>query len=778
MKKSSLPHSLIVLSFFAFFISFFAGCKLHSQSGAPTPKPSPAQEQISASYQLYISEVMVHNRATLLCDGAFPEWVELYNGGSVPVPLSAFSLVKGDEGQTLPDLTLEPGAYVVLCCGEAADKLAFSLSEDDRLTLCCGFTDVRSVCDFAPLGSTEDISLVRSEDGSYVLSERPTPGFANDEEGYEQYMRSLVSLDPLRINEVFAHGSSKQGTRDWIELYNAGTETISLSDYSLSDRDDRPGKLFPGEGELAPGAYYICQLGEESFSLSEEETLYLFRNKVPVDLVKVAGIPTCGSIGREEDGGWYYYPAPSEGEENKDGFRSVTGSVALDGKDGVFSPGETVTVSLSGEGVIYYTLDCSRPDTESIRYTEPFAVSANTVVRAFSVSEGKLPSEPVAFSFIFEDRALPVVSVVGDDPAALERLKYAPEKEPEIPAYFSLYENGSSVTAPCGIRIAGNSSTRLFSKSYKIFFRSCFGQDELHYDVFGSGMDSYHSLGLRRGYDSSSLVFRNEIVETLAREADIRCPVQNSKFCRMYINGSYWGLVSLRDDYSSSYFANNYGGDKEDVEYIKFPLERNDDFYREVITFCNQNTGRYLSDEGLDTFCAMVDIDAFIDWLIIKGYFGDVDHFPNVGCFRSPATAYRWTFILWDFDWAFTYPFRNLATPAMESYESPQLITILKTLLTNEKFREMFLARLAELLEGPLSDENVLAVIDGYTESLRDDIALDLEHWRWNYAAWELRVSSVRQLFADGTWRKYTIDGLCSLPYMEREEVLSALGEA
>ncbi|MFN8416271.1 MAG: CotH kinase family protein [Cytophagaceae bacterium] len=73
----------------------------------------------------------------------------------------------------------------------------------------------------------------------------------------------------LIINEVSASNSTVQVDEDgdypdWLELYNAGSTTLNLSDYFLSDNGAQPFKWRIPEVSLAPGAFQLVYCSEKN----------------------------------------------------------------------------------------------------------------------------------------------------------------------------------------------------------------------------------------------------------------------------------------------------------------------------------------------------------------------------------------------------------------------------------------------------------------------------------------------------------------------------------
>ncbi len=84
-----------------------------------------------------------------------------------------------------------------------------------------------------------------------------------------------VALRLLVINEVAAGD-----TPDWIEVVNATTSPIALSDfvYVDSERDFAKAKAFPAM-TLAPGAYYAQDIDDATsgFKLGSDEAVFVYR---------------------------------------------------------------------------------------------------------------------------------------------------------------------------------------------------------------------------------------------------------------------------------------------------------------------------------------------------------------------------------------------------------------------------------------------------------------------------------------------------------------------
>ena len=373
-----------------------------------------------------ISELMPSNKAMLADDtGRFPDWIELVNYGSEALDLSGCTLRCDGDSIDLGGITIGPGAYYTLYCPtklSASGGIAVLLDEKGKQL---------SFVTYEACGA--DISAIVSEDDSVEYTAFPTPGYANTDEGYDAWQSSLSPAGPLVINEVMVYNDSllriNNQYYDWVEIRNISAQQVNLSDYYLSDSNsDRMQYQLPDKS-LAPGdVYTIYCTGEAEaanrdfapFALNAQwDKLFLSASDgTLLDYASLHDIPLGGSYGRSNgQNGFFYFvtPSPSFGG-NPDGFRCIAKKPVSSEPDGVFNDVDSVTVTLSAPGTIYYTTNGNTPTTESMPYTGPITLSSTTVLRAISFEPGKLTAEPLSLSYIINaGHTVPVVSLITDE---------------------------------------------------------------------------------------------------------------------------------------------------------------------------------------------------------------------------------------------------------------------------------------------------------------------------------------------------------------------------
>ena len=536
---------------------------------------------------------------------------------------------------------------------------------------------------------------------------------------------------------------------DWAELFNSGAESVSLSDYCLSDKE-KQWDLYPlPEGELLPGERIVIPLEEGGVSLNAaQDQLYLSRTDgTLIDYVNLHDLPLGGSMGRSQDrGGFWYFPRSSPGKENGEGFRTVAARPEAVESDGVFEGVDSVVVTLLGEGEIRYTTDGSVPTAESELYTGPLKLTETTVIRAVSFVDDVLPSRALSLSYLInEHHVLPVTSLVCEpkelfgaygiyDNTALEN---------EIAGALMFYDGEDGFSLDCGIKPHGATS-RLTQpkKTLKVLFRDCYS-GELHYDLFHNDVDVFSSILLRAPREEHySSLQRDALMHRLAAEAFPALPSQAYRYSVLYINGRYWGVYSLREAHSPAHYANHYGRDVDQVLQYRGDWGKETGF-DEIYYFAIYSDLR--KDENYERVAQHVDLDSVIGWTIMQAFSGNIDGHSSNMRFYYTLDDQVMHYGLVDLDLGLEdYPGFN--SPYLMDYEFNRL---LESLTENAHFREEFLRQFGEALDGPLALEHVDAVLDEIADEIRPEIARDRERWGSTVSAWEDLVSRNHRYFYD-----------------------------
>ena len=743
-----------------------------------------------------ISEMMYKNHATLQdADGDFSDWFELENTTNRVVRLKGWSVSDGKTVWNFPaDATIPHGGVRVVFASRKDTTVSgelhtsFALGEGETLYLIApgGTIADRAACDSE---LPADHVLRRENGGELTESVWATPGYPNTAAGYAAFCESRKTESPLVIYEAAVYNDTfalKGEYYDWVEIKNVSKESVKLSDYCLSDDRRELEKWSLPNRTLAKGqSILIYCTGEENpttgnglranFALNaSSETLYLTKKgeSAPADYVWLHDIPYGYSMGRTDaENGFFYLRRQTPNEPNEtDAYRYISEAPAANREPGVYEAGRTVRVKLAAAGDIYYTTDGSAPTEESTPYTGAITVDKTTVLRAVAVEEGGAPSRALTLSFfIGEEHTLPVLSLVTDSPRRFSEIYEGSVKDRKCAGNLSFYAPEGSFSIGCGVEMKGHTSLFAPKKSLGVSFRGCYGAETLAYDIFGEGPAEFSELSIRAGQDYSSTVFRNELMQELCAELDTTV-TQRSRYCVLYINGEYWGIYCLKDDITRQYYANLTGTAKEDVTMLSSPVPQSAAVYTEALGLWKDTS--LTREEAYERFCAAVDMDGFIDWVLLEGYCANVDIKSNLRYLRTGDGP--WQIVFYDLDWAFqtrSNCFSNLIGPE----QTAQIAPTIRWLFGIDDFRERLLTRYADLTETTLSDGHVTEMIDEYRALLAPEMARERARWSGTAGAWEESVDALRANIADG-YAAHTVRNLCSILGVGEEERMEYFG--
>ena len=779
-----------ILLFLLSGVFLLGGCSLRKVSPDPTPvltafsapAVSSAQEEPEAPL-LTITEVMVRNHATLRDPGGdFPDWIEIRNDSGADVNLYGWSLTDrtNRDGLIFPAFLLPADStFVVFASGKNRPEelhAPFSLSEGEKLILRSPEGTTVSQLSYPDLPA--DRSWALQKDGSWRECLYPTPYRENTAAAYDALQNDAVCQSPLLINEVLVSDPnatfSKLGGSDWVELKNVSDTPIDLADWYLSDDEDNLKKTILPSMTLPAGGMTVLSCDSLGLSLnSSNEALFLTEKTTGLqDWMVLRDIPLGGSFGRMSGkNGAFFFAQATPGLENQDGLRRVSAMPVALTPDGIFDGSKPVVLDLSAQGTIYYTLDTTVPTSSSDVWKGTTSITSSCVVRAISVESGALPSRPLTLNyFIGEKYALPVLSLVSDNKAAFRHMLSVNYKGQEWGGNLSWYEDGGSFSIPCGISLHGDTSLIYRKKGLSVKFRGVYGQSELNYDLFGGGVTHFTDFVIRGGQDQTSAIIRNELCENLALAASDHVIASRSRYCVVYIDNVYSGIYALGEKFNEQLYADLAGVDENTVITVDSEVPRTSDLYIEVFQFCASHD---MSDpENYAHFCSLMDVDSLIDWVFLEGFCANSDlTYGNLRFCRTFEGDGRWRFMFYDLDATFRDPYINHSILLRRNnIQCVQVTALFADLMANSEFRDRFLRRAAELLDGPLSNEAVLREIDRLADEISPEVSRDFAMEKRSFESWEAAVNSLRSFITENDWKQHNIDAVCRELRLSTEE--------
>ena len=747
------------------------------------------------SLGISISELLIEGKYTPVTpDGSYSDFVELHNDTDNTVSLKNWYLSDGTddlEKWAFPDIALSPDEYLLVLLGgdgqtreDGLLQADFSVNRREALVLYDAGALAYSVFSL-PDNLRSDVSV--SSDGAYYLL--PTPGQENGPAAYTASDEGCYDYTGVFISEVCAYAGADQN--DWIELYNATAETVSLTGWEL--RRDREGeKAMALSGAIAPGGYAVFETtshpeqhrdGNGSFGLSMSgETLYLIDDTGRLRDEYATGVLTPAlSSGRVEGNGHIarvFFTKTTKGARNSDQYALGYAKAPVFSETGLY-PSEPFSLTLtSGEGaIIRYTTDGSEPTASSAVYDEPLWIKKNTVVRAFAQEDGLLNSEIVTYTFLFDEpHELPVVCV-SLKPKDLDALASARSKvsasKAQRKGYFSYYEGGKlSTQFPADFKTKGAGTLGYEQLSLTIHLRGKYGQSGVIYPFFKEyGWREYSSLCIRNsGQDNAYARIRDAYACRLCFGLNIDVAV--TRPVAVYINGKYYGLYDLMEDQNDDYLESHFGIDKKQVEIIRYNSRLVKGTKTDWTRVTNYAKNKDLSkDAAYESFIQWVDEDYFIDYLVCSTYLCNAD-MANQKYWHTTDNTIRWRAIFYDFDYGMGFKdssvkrsiLRNFFSMDGTATASDTLYTYIPAaLVQNKAWRERFIERYVELTVTTFAPERAVEILRELQGEMASEMPRHIARWGRpaSVAKWEQNVDLIekwmkeRPAYALENLRKY-----------------------
>lgn len=282
-----------------------------------------------------------------------------------------------------------------------------------------------------------------------------------------------------------------------------------------------------------------------------------------------------------------------------------------------------------------------------------------------------------------------------------------------------------------GVRIMGGASRNQAQKSLKLYAREEYEAKNLKYELIpnnyntdGELIDKYKTFVLRvGGNDADFGRLRDPFIQSLVQDG--RFETQQNTPCVVFINGEYWGMYTITEDYTDNHFENNYGIDNNNIVLVKRgELEEGEEsdlaLYHELYHFITQND---MSDsKNYKKASDMLDMGSFADYCALNQYIYNKDNLCEDNNWRmwrvrnaDGATEWsdgKWRMAVYDTDFstgiydgsdsANTDNISSwLAAASDEEYQQNLAnyapIELFRSLIQNDEFKEEYLLALCDM---------------------------------------------------------------------------------
>ena len=734
------------------------------------------QERIDPDSALVISELLLSD-AGVPVGGILQDAVEIMNITDRMVSTQGWYLSDGSDPYAcpLPQTELAPGSCITVTLTKQTAGFGLAIGETVYLTGPNFMFSQPLECVQPELGRS--LSLMGTGETLAYSYTVPTLGYANIQGSEESFLADQPNTG-LRISEVMSSNSSYlKGpygtTTDWVELYNAGKETIDLSQYYFTDSSDMQKYPLPSK-KLQPGQYIVILLSETGrrlksgyswlpFNLaSSGDKLYLTKDQQIVDFVVLPELDGDSVWGRPNGKLSFTQLSKATPGGSNAAKAKISATPTVNVPQGSYDGVDMITVTLSAPGTIYYTTDCTVPTRSSRKYTGPINLKSTTVLRVAAYESGCSRSDVVDLTYIInEGDTLSTVSLVTE-PDGLWNYEYgiyvmgpnAGATSPyhganfwrnvEREASVTLFETNGQVgfTENCGLKIFGGFSRANGKKSLACMFRGKYGASSLDYALFGEeGINNFQSFVLRAGgQDAYTSKIRDEMITSLAVQ-HLNVYVQRYRPVALYLNGEYWGIYFIREKLTDQYVAGNFGVNAEDVTLSDW-TGGDCPQYKALQNYALNND--LSQDKHYQYICSQINVDNYIDYMITQMWIANTD-LGNVKFFRTPDMSWQWA--LYDTDLSFRRVDHKSVTIMMTRniYKRDfRSATLLIRLMKNKDFKAKFLSRVAWAVNNVWNEESVVAQIDKVQAQVQGDMAKECARWGGNVSKWESNVQALR----------------------------------
>lgn len=330
------------------------------------------------------------------------------------------------------------------------------------------------------------------------------------------------------------------------------------------------------------------------------------------------------------------------------------------------------------------------------------------------------------------------------------------------------------LSTSCGIRLHGGHG-RLAEKnpkhSFRLVFKDQYGPKTLRYPLYGEDQPSkFDQLVLRchfgnawqhwgEGNREKAQYTRDVWVRRMQRRIG-RTSV-NAIYAHLFLNGMYWGIYNISERVDDQFGKDHLGGKKEDIDVVKIEEDGGNHIEAaegtldvwEQMTSAVAKAG---SKEGYAKLDSLLDIDNFIDYMLINQYAGntDWDHHNWYAIRRHNSdekTSTGFQFLCWDSE----IVFENVRENNLTKNNGGSCPTgMFHSLLQNPTFAKKYQRRAKELLadDGFLGQQSVVNLWDSLYHTI--DKAIYCEAARWG----DFRRDVQPQPSYYGSNRVFTVD--------------------
>ena len=304
------------------------------------------------------------------------------------------------------------------------------------------------------------------------------------------------------------------------------------------------------------------------------------------------------------------------------------------------------------------------------------------------------------------------------------------------------------LTIDCGLRLHGGHG-RLAEKnpkhSFRLVFKSEYGPKSLDYPLFGADEPSkFDQLVLRchfgnawQHWDGGNRERAQYTRDVWARRMQRKMgrTSVNALYVNLFLNGMYWGIYNIAERVDDQFGKDHLGGAKSDIDVVKIEEDGGNhheasegtlDAWEQMVATAKQAA----KTQSYEQLQSMLDIDSFIDYMLINQYAGNTDwaHHNWYAILRRGADSQGFRFLCWDSE----IIFEDVNVSVLDKNNGSAYPTgLFQNLLKNKDFADRYGRRAQELLadNGLLGPKSVVETWDSLYHVISKAIYAEAARW-------------------------------------------------
>lgn len=455
-------------------------------------------------------------------------------------------------------------------------------------------------------------------------------------------------------------------------------------------------------------------------------------------------------------------PTPGASNNGSATYNGYLNAPILSAASGFFSTPFGVTISNPNAlpSTVRYTLDGSDPTALSTAYSGgTIPVTATTVLRAKVFDSDSLPSPTATATYYFGvSHVTPIISITTDNAnlygaSGMFDNWWEDWLRPAHVEYFdSMPSHPLVFSQQTGIMIDGGAggSRSQPQHSFRVeWTNGVLGGDPIVHAVIPDreGRTEYNTFYLRNGSNQYlNLPYKD------ASQVKMMCQETNTYYSTwrpvtVYINGQYFGLYELREKYDPQMFEYQDGATPGTIEMVGLSY-----WYGLVLhategnvdNFWNSYNAFLAIDPASPTFWdeanVHFDMEYYVDYIISEAWMGNVD-WPtnNIKIYRSDSTNYAWRFCTIDLELSlqpngWTDCYTDMIAYMLGQSTGVPYINIWLQGMQNEKFRNYFINRFADVMNTSYQTDKLLETEQGIFDQVYPEMPNEYAKWGdpWN----------------------------------------------